>query len=50
MKLLSTWNLVVFFTIIQLNQSIVYDIEHFFSEENSYIYAMLTTLAVVWAL
>ena len=30
-------NLVVFFTIIQLNRSILYDIEHFISQGNSFM-------------
>ena len=28
-KIFNTWNLVVFFTVIELNRSIVDDIEHF---------------------
>ena len=28
-KIFNTWNLVVFFTVIELNRSIVHDIEHF---------------------
>ena len=34
---LSTWNLVVFFTIIHLNRSIVHDIEHFITEGNNFM-------------
>ena len=37
---LSTWNFVVFFTIIQLNRSIVHDIEHFISKGNSFMVCM----------